>query len=292
MELGEDTSLKLTSAVSEVAGAIPSEHNRNNLDITYRPDEQGNATMSKLLNFAVANEDANHTLLTEGAEPNGRDAEQILTDLYTFDWDDEGRAAAGLTDWIAEGENSADPSEPDRSREALVGLMDVMTSESMQEKLARTGQEVEDTMQVFDADGESRTEDFEWKDVSIGHLNPEIASGFADVFDAHIDAFASLDGMETGEPIPGFDNSYEDGDLMLARDSREAFAEIIAGSENAAGQMFESTVEYNESSMEEYMSQFNGGPDHEIPKQSGNLWNIVDSAVSNEADTRVENHDN
>src|SRR5699024_7453635 len=191
MELGEETSLKLTSAVSEVAGAIPSEHNRNNLDITYRPDEQGNATMSKLLNFAAANEDANHTLLTEGAEPNGRHAEQILTDLYTFARRDRGRAEAGSTDWIAEGENSADPSEPDRSREALVGLMDVMTSESMQEKLARTGQEVEDTMEVFDAEGESRTEDFEWKDVSIGHLNPEIASGFADVFDTHIDAFAS-----------------------------------------------------------------------------------------------------
>ena len=177
IQLGEETSLKITAAVSEVAGAIPSEHNRYDTSITYRPDEGEQTTMSRLLGFSTANEDANHTLLTNASEPNGRDAEQILTDLYTFDWNDDGRAVSGLTDWIANGETSADPQEPDRSREALVGLMDIVSSEIMQEKLEQTGQEVDDTMTVMDAEGETSTEEFSWKDVSIGHLNPELAGG-------------------------------------------------------------------------------------------------------------------
>ncbi|WP_304452331.1 hypothetical protein [Nocardiopsis sp. YSL2] len=290
MELGSETSLKLTAAVSEVAGALPSEHNMYTTDITYTPDDEGNATMSSLLRAAAANEDANHALLTGSEEPNGRDAEEIFTDLYTFEWNDDGRAAAELTNWIADGENSHHPDEPDRSREALVGLMDIVTSESMQARLSSTGQEVEDSMTTIEKNGEEKTREFDWKDVSVGHLNPQLADGFADIFESHIDVFASLDGTESGERIEDFPNSYEDGSVSLSMDSREAFAELIAGSEEAAGRMFEFTVDYNEDSLAEYMSAFNGAPDMDAPAQAGNLWSIVDTAVTNEAETRVQNH--
>lgn len=170
--------------------------------------------------------------------------------------------------------------------------MDIISSQEMQNELASTGQEVEDTMPVLGQDGQESTKEFEWKDASAGHLNPMLASGFADVFDAHVDTFARLDGLDHGTVDEKFENDYSDGQLKLSIGAREAFAEIIAGDQDAAAQMFSSTVEYNENSMEEYMSTFDGDPDPVLPQRAGNLWEIVDSGITSEADRRLENHNN
>ena len=282
MELGEETSLKFTAAVSEVAGALPSEHNRNDLTITYSPDEQEQATMSRLLDFSTANEDANHTLLTDGSEPNGRDSEQILTDLYTFDWNDDGRAVAGLTDWIEDFQNSDDPDKVDQGSEAFLALVETITTPEMQERLSETGHSLED-----------EENDVTWENVSFTHLNPEVAGSFANLFLNNIESMESVAGFnfnDDGEQDPeiyAVDNEYlGDGVLQLDPMTRLAFAEYIVGSEDAATRLETASFFRTEEAASTYFAEY--PPDVSEPRAAGIFDALIDEAIENEHQNRLD----
>src|SRR5699024_10357814 len=88
--------------------------------------------MQHMVDVATRNEQANTWFLHDAAENNG-EAAQHLADLYTFDWDDNGDAVSGYTDWIHDAldrQNEGDPDTADRwemAQRASVDVIDAVT---------------------------------------------------------------------------------------------------------------------------------------------------------------------
>lgn len=88
--------------------------------------------MQHMVDVATRNEQANTWFLHDAAENNG-EAAQHLADLYTFDWEDNGDAVSGYTDWIHDAldrRNEGDPDTADRwemAQRASVDVIDAVT---------------------------------------------------------------------------------------------------------------------------------------------------------------------
>lgn len=268
-----------------------------------------------LIDVATRNEDANHFLLTgellnpeigveyevldgphwdifgnkiseNGDYPDPRI--EALAGILTTDWHDDGAVASQLTDWISRDSLSDDPDVKSRADWALAGLIESMAHPDLQPRLENTSSSVDDTRDL--PGGEE--EDFEWKNVSMGHLNPEIANSFADIFDAYVDEFAAT-GAVSGEA--GRDGSFVTGysdrtGLQIGLDDRSLFARMVAGNPDASAQMFATTQEYVDQRINDFFTDPNEADHEAAPRSAGLLLNSVMNGISNEAIGRAENH--
>ncbi|WP_150250415.1 TPR repeat region-containing protein [Nocardiopsis deserti] len=150
-----------------------------------------------LVDVASRNKDANYYLLTgehfnseSGVNYTDDKPTDALESLFTYEWPDDGADIRGLTDWLAEDGKSEDPDAKERADRAMDGFIEIITRPEIQEALMRTGNQVEDTSTTEDKEGNEVTEEFEWRDVSMGHLNPEIADSLAGIFETYINTFS------------------------------------------------------------------------------------------------------
>lgn len=263
-----------------------------------------------LVEIASRNHDAMHDIFTgEYEHPNfvGEDGEfkenavdtthqevinRAIEGLYTHEWSDDGETLRNMTDWIAEEADSDDPYEVDRSERAFIGLIDTLTSDYMLEALSSTGHEVEDSFETEGRNGRPEEHTFDWKDVSMGHLNPEIADSMAGIFEVYIDAFAD-DGVMGGDDK--IDSDVEtghngSGDYAVSLGDRRDFIQLIAGNSDAFERVVESSSRYTNESLQAYMNTHDGYPDVNHAMRSGLLWNAVETGFANEVASRLENH--
>lgn len=272
---GEQFSVNLTQSIAYALGGEGSEN-------------LGSSKFEHLIDVSTRNEDANYAILTGSGEyehpTHGLDPEMTLKNVYTFDWEDDGAAASGITDWIWEqstGDNSA------RAGEAMESFMQLFEDPEFVNAISGTGHDVRG--EVTDDDG--NTVETTWRDASAGHLNPDIAWGWSELFSAYKEEFAS----EYGTPIGNHDTSgetifdAEDG-LKINPDQRANFVQQIMGDGNAGARVYAETIEYNIQKLEEFV----GGRDSidtSGAARAGILRGIVDSALSGEAELRQSNNE-
>ncbi len=265
-----------------------------------------------LLETATRNRDANHAILTgDFVHPNlrGEDGEFLpqltyesaedmldhaLASLFTADWDDGGASVRSLTDWIAEDaaapedrvpvdENSEIrpelPPEQQRSAEALAALVERMEDEEFRNAVFSSGHEV------------TGDDDVTWRDVAAGHLNPELADSWSDIFISYMDVFASTEGLDAvneEQRKEKYDTRWDDEQnrVYLSPDGRRYFTELIMGDPDAAQKTYNEVVYYGAESMGNF-ALGDGERDHSGADSYGSLLGLVDVALEQESERRA-----
>ncbi|MDE3723543.1 hypothetical protein PWG71_19305 [Nocardiopsis sp. N85] len=277
---GEQFSVNLAQTVGHV------------LDITgpSNPPSMGSTYFERLVEVASRNEDAMHAILTGQGQyehpDHGLDPEMTLRGIYTYDWGDEGESAGRLTDWIAE-QAHGDDAEAERAGEAMAALMQLFGDPAFSDALAGTGYSV--AGEVVGPDGS--VVETEWANASAGHVNPQLAWAWSELFSAYIDDFGSGYGTPSGtEGIPEDQRESQwtrsDG-LQLTPGDREDFVRLIMGDEDAASRIYAETLAFEE----EKLYEFFANQDHidDAPAETaGTLRGLVDSALFEEAEIRFD----
>lgn len=297
LEGGYGFSSTLTLSMGLYAGGTEA-----NFDVWLSQEDAGT-----LLDTSTRNNDANHAILTgEFVHPNFKDKngefipntahdsakdilDHALTSLFTFDWDDGGESVRGLTDWIAEdAANPEDRVPPDensevrpelspeeqRPAEALAMLVERMEDDDFREAMFSTGHKVTD-------------DDVTWRDVAAGHLNPELADSWSDVFISYMDVFANTEGLGNASDETDYSTRWDDEQnrVYLSPDGRRHFMEIIMGDTDAAQKTYNEVVYYGAETMEGF-SLNSGTRDHSGANTYGSLLGLVDVALENESERR------
>ncbi|QVQ53871.1 hypothetical protein J4H86_09240 [Spiractinospora alimapuensis] len=98
-------------------------------------------TLASVVEVATRNTEASYSLLTDQhsqpSTPTPGGNADALTSLYAHDWPDDGRAVAGLTNWIPAAASSDDPVAQARAQESALGLVHMLTGSD--ERLAALG---------------------------------------------------------------------------------------------------------------------------------------------------------
>ncbi|MFC9087179.1 TPR repeat region-containing protein [Nocardiopsis dassonvillei] len=254
---------------------------------------QGNPPIGNfedIIDVASRNNEANYIILTgEDLEGNSyefnelnedMDPARVLEVFYTFDWEDDGETVSSITDWIDDYQESEDPGKSQMGSDAFLSLFDTVTSPEMQEILNKTGHSIEDEELGVT-----------WRDVSFGHLNPEIAVSFADLFLANIDAMESPAGFNiTGGEDPSLEeieNGYNrHGELRFDPEARLAFTQYIMADEESAVRLHSASFFRTEEGMASYFGDF--PPDRSQAREPGILKALIDMSLENEHESRVD----
>lgn len=246
-------------------------------------------SFQNIVDAATRNPEANHVILTgKGFDGNDYPAhanhehltpKQMVQDLYTVPWPDGGEAVRGLNRWMNFEPSPEDDGIPEDARDnAMVSFMEMMEDEKFVEAVSRTGANVKGK----DDDGN----EFEWKNVSAGQLNPELADGLVDLFLRYSDTFGHTEGV-------GPDNSVETGKhgevLKFSSDARLAFTELVVGDPEAAGRLYGEVRIMAGMAMEGYVDDV--GSDGSLAvSRSGVLTGLVEEAMLREAKSRGDDH--
>jgi len=184
-----------------------------------------------VLEVSTRNRDANHGLLTGGLQhPDyGKDTpEHVLRGLFGPQWKDDGKAAAGLIDWIGDDASSKDRAVADRATEAAFALITTMTNED------KAGHWDQSAYEFFtDSYGEMGG----FENAPIGVANPEVAFAMGKSAAAYLDYFGAAD--NGGDSALSLSNPASQ--MYLSMDDRRNFVEMIMGSP-AAGDKFGEAV--------------------------------------------------
>ncbi|MFC9086354.1 TPR repeat region-containing protein [Nocardiopsis dassonvillei] len=274
--------------------------------------------LAPLLDVATRNEDANYYVITGehpgddpyadhpalGTDSSGQGVDyadlgvdytneertNVIEGLFTHEWEDGGAAVRGLTDWISEDAASPEDRVPEdenseirpelsaeeqRSAEALAALVRHMENPEFSEAMFATGHE------VTGDDGVT------WRDVAAGHLNPELADSWSDIFVSYMDVFASTEGVGESESSEGHDTRWDDDQnrVYLSPEGRMNFTEFIMGDVDAAHKTYGEVVQYGAESMAEFATD-NGPRSHEGSSSYGSLLGLVDVTLNSESERR------
>lgn len=290
---GEQFSVNLTQTVA------------NELDIwNIDPDDEDdyrghplffNNEHETLIDVSARNKDANHSIITgEGTykhPTHGLDAEMTFRAVYTHDWDDDGSAASGLTDWIWK-QADGDEFESKKAAEAMASFVDLFAEPTFNNSISSTGHSVDG--EVVDENGD--TVNMAWEDASAGHLNPDIAWEWSELFSAYIDEFGSEHSIpvasQSGKDNPSY-WSPEEG-LQMDMNSRQSFVQQIMGDGDAASRVYADTLLHGHETLEKF--SHNASEDGLISTdgaaRSGVLRGLVDVALEQEATHRERNSEN
>lgn len=267
------------------------------LDVAYRNEDLNFSLMKGEFEHPSIDDPTVVEIKGEPVEDMADLAAQATIGLYTHDWDDDGEVMSSFSDWIIDFQESSDPDEQVMGNEALAAFLDMVTGEEFSESFHNTGKDVVET----DESGEETT----WRDVSVGHLNPAIADGFADILLANKESFANGEGLGEstspwGEDHDGkrlasvwidedselWSGDHDEPRVWLNPEARIAFAQYIMGDEEAAVRTYSEIVEYEMESLKEFAF---GEKEWGLAQDSGSLRGLIETALVNESEARVSN---
>lgn len=136
--------------------------------------EQVDAAGQSFLDVIARNDEVCFDLVTGSDMPDEYDKARFLVNMFSFEWSDDGAAAAGITDFIPLWATSDDPVGQARAETATIDLVDIVTGNRAFDAL----------MDGVGTSGDASTS-------AIGQVNPAVAYGFASVFGSVPDLFAA-----------------------------------------------------------------------------------------------------
>lgn len=253
--------------------------------------------LQTMVDLSTQNENANFAVLT-GEYPNGDTYEhpvefpndsgqtgtnrgELVASLFSHDWDDDGASVRGLTDWIGDGESGVE-----KNDRAFEGLLNIISDPDVTDSLAGTGNDVEDE----GPDGE----DFTWKNVPMGLVNPEISDSFADIFETYVHEFSGREVLADEQSIDfdvttGYDPS---SGLTIDMEDRISFTGLIAGDGESMGRMHDVADQFTRDQVHDYFTDAETAENRGAARESGLLWNAVYHGIYDAVDGRFESHNN
>ncbi|CAM4034790.1 hypothetical protein [Nocardiopsis rhodophaea] len=246
----------------------------------------GSEPFQNVIERTTLNKNANYLILTgnyESSSLTDDDITKALKGLYSYNWKDDGKALAGLTDWIAEDsdEEASDSSnyrqveDAEKTRriaaEAAIGFIERITDESMHEAI-----ETNDSFSDFFGSG-------------FGEANPELSKSMLSIFESYINDF----GRDSESEHFNFYSGEEDDPLSdngeyisIPAENRVNFMQLIASDEDSAKEMY-TDIKNHQATMVETYFEASGSDELDDPHavtggNSGRLKGLFDSAVYNE----------
>ncbi|MBB6174010.1 hypothetical protein HNR23_004070 [Nocardiopsis mwathae] len=235
-------------------------------------DYSNDKVLQPILDVSTRNEKANYEILTGQYEHSHypSDPTNILRGLYRYQWDDDGQAVRGLTDWISDASASNDAEERTRAGEATAALIKTLTQkDDVFSAFANTGVDLS-------SDGGSRSATFT-------EMNPEIADSLTDIFKSYTQDFGkSIDGNKTFK--------YGEEGLEIDSRARARFLQYLVADEASAIRTI-SLVEKNQFDSFDYYLERGDSKDGDdtVAGDSGRLKGLLEAAISNEMLNRYNN---
>ncbi|MGX6511707.1 TPR repeat region-containing protein [Rhodococcus sp. SJ-2] len=210
-----------------------------------------------MLDVATSNHDVSARVLAGDMNGDGRSdirRDDILTPLFTHDWDDDGESAGRLTNWMThemgEAHAAGDTARVDRAELAALHLSQYLSHEENFDRL-------------MDVHGENTS--------SIGEVNPDLVRAFADGLHGYIPELVGAD--DTGvwradslEPVNSFGHAQRIFTLMATdSDSSTTFG----SASTTFGRHF--------------ASEFIEGTSNSPAAYAGRLQALVDTGIYNAA---------
>ncbi|WP_304452342.1 hypothetical protein [Nocardiopsis sp. YSL2] len=243
-------------------------------------------TLSRILEFATQNEDANYAILT-GEYPDGEDYrhpvefhlpagqsgtdhEELVSTLFSHDWEgDDGDAVSGITDWIGDFHDNGNDEEQRMAGEAAYSLINMMADSDGENKFKDTG-----------------VKDDDEHDMSVGELNPELADSFADIYISYIDDFTIHNGDEGYRALGENEgdiifHGVGDEVLILPESVKRDFFQLIVANEDVSPKVLAATENQEWRILEEVFTHGNSGA-MEGAAASGSLRELMTEAIMDE----------
>lgn len=288
MKGGTEFSAQLLATSSEEITNIES-------DGLLEGNRTSDSTFQNVIDVASRNEEASYIMITgenfSGEEYQHHENYENVTpksffkNLYGYDWDDDGAAVAGVTDWISD-EAWHDPARGEvpehldlreEAANAAMELVSVLGSEDVYRELSGVG------------DADVTDDDFDPDDLELAFtaINPEIASSMAGVYESYIDGFAGEQGMSTGEMVLDSKSGGDPnaGGFTATPGDRLTFMEYLIGDDGSAQRAVIATEIYQETQIDNWLT----GEIGEDPQKAATLQNFLDRAFYNEQISREAN---
>ncbi|MFE9243577.1 hypothetical protein [Nocardiopsis sp. NPDC006938] len=236
-EFSANLTLSTGHHIDNITGDVlkePRSHLDELLKINLIEDPQ--IPLSDLLDVTTRNEQANYDILTGERSHPGHDIDdprsegmpefkensQALLGLYAHNWDDDGKAVAGLTDWIPEFAQGT-PEQAQMAGEATVALMETLAG-------GEHGQPFHDTHEVDSSDHNR----------AVTEINPKLTESFNKIYLTYEDDFILNSKTNEYGAVSFSDEGlllHTSGEnaLQLTRNTKQGFLQLlIADDDNVA----------------------------------------------------------
>lgn len=229
--------------------------------------DEGVVGMQDILGASTRNHEANATLLSGGYRNiYGEDTpEYVLRNLFGNGWKDDGKAAAGLIDWIPEASTGSDSYERYLAGDASASLIDIMTNTE------KNGDWDESAFQFFTDSGGHIGDD---KHSPLGAENPLIAQAMGDVASNYLRSFGEYDNGDA------WNTEYTGDHLRVDENDRTRFFQLVAGDPTARARLGDAIIAQAYSNSMD-MVKGGDGVSGQLPAQSGRLLGYYNAAVTN-----------
>lgn len=198
-------------------------------------------SLQEIFDVATRNPEASNVMITgeyfDGSNYRHHDnhsdysPEHFLEVIYSHQWEDDGDAVSGITDWISSFKESGTEEERHYAGNAAHALIDLLTTDEDGENPFR------DT--ASEGDGHYP--------LAVTEINPEIAASLGSVYLSYLDDF-SIDTNDSGyiELDGNREDLYlfhENGDraLLLPQDVKEKFLQLLVANEDLAPNIIAAT---------------------------------------------------
>ncbi|MGI8627252.1 MAG: hypothetical protein ACR2J5_11890 [Geodermatophilaceae bacterium] len=254
VEAGDGLSREMADALNRMFAAVDGLESLG-AEGTPTWGEQVDATGQSFLDVIARNDGACFDIVTGSQMPDGYDAARFFGNMYSFDWSDDGAAAASLTDFIPVWAVSDDPVEQGRAQAAMLDLVQIVTGDEGFELL-------------MDGVGTSGVA----AESAVGQVNPAVTQGFVAAIAPFMDQFAA-------EQVNNLDPNAVPKSLRdLPFDTRVRFMTLIGTDPASATALAGLAYAYEQQELYEYAvsgsTEVNGG-------NVGRIRGIVDAGLFN-----------
>ena len=259
---------------------------------------QNDDAFTNALEVSTRNQEANHVLLTgedfSGNEyeyhPNHGDMspEDMLETFYTYNWDDDGAAISGITDWIVDYNKSDSQEKQDQAGSAAESLLKILTGGMDSDE-----NEAENSNPFLSTGIEHEGN----LDSAVTELNPELAGSLSKVYmsyldDITIDHNGNVSYSEFSGDRDGLGLFHEDGEnaLHLNSSDREEFLQLLIANEEVAPSVIAATEAQERRLIETLID--GGDFNDDVPGQmAADLRSSLDNALIQEYVDRGESEE-
>ncbi|MGW5435211.1 TPR repeat region-containing protein [Nocardia asteroides] len=265
-------------------------------------DEEMKEGAQRFLDIATRNDDVSYSLLTGNDLPatpdigseykNDRpfDAEEFRNTIFRSDWPDDGKAASGLLDWIAE--DTQKPGEEGvRARQTLAELPDYFAPGSNP-----NGELSVSERPSLKAEGDTTV--FA-NNVSAFNTNPYLSDSMANIMANNIETYIDPDTDTTKVGDDPTQPGRNDGDTVFSQDDADRL--LFLSSQSEGGRLILETArqEYQTEMIDRAFSEGAGNPGQwlttnapDLGSLDGRYTNAISNALTYQDQNKISEHNN
>ncbi len=279
---GQEFSRDLTYQMGEIASVAQSVDDGGDLgpnqrgygafmaDGMLRDHDDMDSMMSQILGASTRNHDANADVLTNTGNPGIYDPTLAIMD---YEWNDDGRTASHLYDWIGDARGSGDPSQVALADRAAAGLF-ANVSDAYEHHDGNFT-----TLGNFNRLMDGPGNDYRENSDSFGVRNPYLAQALGETTAGYLDRFGA---------DPSGDTGLQNGKVIISEGDRIRIFTLV-GTDPQAAQGLAGSVGVYEQVMGEHAARASGVDQVELANSAARVDAYLEVGLNNGALDRTHN---